>query len=247
VRAVLQQQGLPYVEEQAREIIVVPVLRDAQGAPDQGAGARAWMDAWKGLDLEHTLAPIELQSLKPSIHPDTLKALVDGKGGTDRILADEYGRPYVVVAIGDYDAGAKRFNITLSGLDAVGSLYLKRSYHVADGDTGYAMELAAVIAQGVLEGRWKAIKTAGSDPAQGQAISLQARYQSFDEWREMRRQLLAIPGIGDMRVDSETAQGATVTLRYAGGPAELAGALSGHGLAIESGADGLIIRSGYQP
>ena len=29
VRAVLQQEGIPFVEEQAREVIIVPVVRDA--------------------------------------------------------------------------------------------------------------------------------------------------------------------------------------------------------------------------
>ena len=73
MRAVLQQEGIPFVEEQAREISVIPVVRDAQGAPDTGSAARAWSDVWKGLDLEHTLTPIELQLLKPVIHADTLQ------------------------------------------------------------------------------------------------------------------------------------------------------------------------------
>ena len=38
---VLQQEGMPFVEEQAREIIVMPVVRDAQGAPDAGSAARS--------------------------------------------------------------------------------------------------------------------------------------------------------------------------------------------------------------
>ncbi len=245
VRAVLQQQGLPFVEEQAREIIVVPVLLGAQGAADQGAGSRAWTEAWKGLDLEHTLTPIELAPLKPEIQPDALKALLDGKGGADRVLAGAYGRPYVVMAIGEYDAGSKRFNVTLSGLDAVGWLYLKRSYRVSDGDTGYAMELAAVIAQGTLEGRWKAVKSAGAGAGGGEVISLQARYRSYDEWRELRSQLLQLPGLGEMRIDSETAQAASLSLRYPGGPAELASLLASRGFSIQSGADGLVVSPGY--
>ncbi len=31
VRTVLQQEGIPFVEEQAREVIVVPVVRNADG------------------------------------------------------------------------------------------------------------------------------------------------------------------------------------------------------------------------
>ena len=42
VRAVLQQEGIPFVEEQARDIIIVPVVRNADGSVDTGAAARAW-------------------------------------------------------------------------------------------------------------------------------------------------------------------------------------------------------------
>jgi len=45
VRAVLQQEGIPFVEEQAREVIVVPVVRDAAGTVDNGAASRAWTQA----------------------------------------------------------------------------------------------------------------------------------------------------------------------------------------------------------
>jgi Uncharacterized protein conserved in bacteria (DUF2066) len=246
VRAVLQQEGLPFVEEQAREIIVVPVVRDAAGTGVDVTATHTWTEAWKGLDLEHTLTPVELAALKPEINADTLKLLIDGKGA-NRVLADQYGRPYVVVAIAETDPATKRFNVTLAGIDAVGTLYLKRSYRVDNGDTGYAMELAAVVSQGVLEGRWKVIKAGAKEAARGEAVSLQARYQSYSEWREMRQQLLGVPGIADMRIESESAQSASLTLRYPGGPAGLAGALSAHGLTIESGASGLIVRSSDQP
>ena len=244
VRAVLQQEGIPFVEEQAREISVIPVVRDAQGAPDTGSAARAWSDAWKGLDLEHTLTPIELQLLKPVIHADTLQMLIDGRGSAERILAGEYGSPYVVVAIAEIDSATNRLNVTMAGIDAVGPFNLKRSYRVFDGDTGYAMELAAVVGQGVLEGRWKALKAGPGRPSQGGAtVSLQAQYASLAEWREIRQQLLAVSGVDDIRIESESARSAVLTLRYPGGGGALASALDGQRLSLESGGDVWILRS----
>ncbi len=244
VRAVLRQEGIPYVEEQAREVIVVPVVRNAQGAVDNGAAARAWIGIWKSLDLEHTLTPIDLQRLKPEIHADTLKMLLDGGGGAERILADEYGKPYVVLAIAEPDAAAKRLHVTLAGIDAVGPLYLKRSYRVFDRDTGYTMELAAVVGQGVLEGRWKALKSGIGSAAHGPQIAVQAHYASFAEWRDMRRQLLDMPGVNDLRIEAESAQGANLTLRYPGGPDKLAAALYDRGLTLQGGVAGWVLRSG---
>jgi hypothetical protein len=245
VRAVLQQEGIPFVEEQAREINVIPVVRDAQGAPDTGSAARAWTDAWKGLDLEHTLTPIELQPLKPVTHADTLQMLTNGRGSAERILAGEYGSPYVVVAIAEIDTAANRLNVTMAGIDAVGSFNLKRSYRVFDGDSGYAMELAAVVAQGVLEGRWKMLKAGtGRSSHGGASISLQAQYGSLAEWREIRQLLLAVSGVDDIRIESESARSATLTLRYPGGGDALANALYGQRLSLEGGSgDMWILRS----
>ena len=159
----------------------------------------------------------------------------------------EYGRPYVVVAIAEMDPATKRLNVTLAGIDAVGNLYLKRSYRVDDGDTGYAMELAAVVSQGVLEGRWKVLKAGAKQAARGGARCAAGAISELAEWREMRQKLLQVPGVDDVRIESESAQSANLTLRYPGGPAGLSGALSSHGLTIESGANGLIVRSSYRP
>lgn len=255
VRAVLQQEGIPFVEEQAREIIIVPVVRSADGTVDAGPAARAWTQAWKELDLEHTLTPFDLQALKGEIPPDTLKVAVEGKGGADRILAGAYGSPYVVLAIAEPDLIAKRLNVTLSGIDSIGSLRLRSAYRVYDNDTAYAMELAAVVGLGVIEGRWKARKippvaTSAYAPAYssttssgGAPVSMRAQYQSLGEWSEMRRRLLNLPGVEDVRIEAESARGADLTLRYPGGAAELASALYGSGLALENGADRLILRS----
>lgn len=245
VRAVLNQEGIPFVEEQAKSIIIVPIVRSPEGVIDHGAAARAWADIWKSLDLSNTLAPADLEALKPQLHADTVNMLVSGQGSGDRILATEYGKPYVVAVIAEPDAATQRLNVTLAGTDAVGPLYLKRSYRVYDGDTGYAMEFAAVVAQRVLEGRWKARKFAGTSAAQGPLVAIRASYDSLGQWRRMREELLALPGLGDLRIEAETARGASLSLRYPGGPSALAAALYSRGLTLQSGADGLVLRSSY--
>ncbi len=245
VRAVLQQEGIPFVEEQAREVIVVPVVRNAEGTIDTGAAARAWTGMWQSLDLEHTLTPMDLQALKPQIHADTLKMLTKGRGG-ERILAGEYGKPYVVVAIAEPDAAANRLHVTLVGIDAVGPLNLRRDYKVFDGDTGYAMELAAVVGQGVLEGRWKALKSGAGAAVYGEQVAIEARYASLGEWSDMRRRLLGLPQLNDLRIEAESAQSAGLKLRFPGGGPALAAALRSQGLTLEGGSgDMWVLRSGY--
>lgn len=256
VRTVLQQEGIPFVEDQARDIIIVPVVRNADGSIDTGPAARAWTQVWKDLDLEHALTPFALQPVKAEINADTLKSAVEVRGA-ERVLAGAYGSPYVLLAIAEPDVAAKRLNVTLSGIDAVGGFNLRRGYRVYDGDTAYAMELAAVVGLGVLEGRWKAKKippVAGSAYAPaysssstggGTQVAMRAQYDSLMEWSEMRRRLLDLPGVEDMRIEAESARGADLTLRFPGGASELATALYGSGLALENGSDRLILRSAY--
>ena len=245
VRYVLQREGIPFVEEQAPELILIPVMRDAQGAIETGRASRVWTDIWKGLDLENTLTPIDLQSLNPRIHPDTLKMLVEGQGGGERILAGEYKSPRVIVAIADVEPSTKRLVVTLVGMDAVGPINLKRSYRVFDGDTAYTMELAAVVGLGVLEGRWKAVKSGAGSGFGGQLVAFQARYTSLAEWNEMRRQLLEMPGVADLRIDTQSARRANLSLRYRGGAEELASALYSRGLTLKNAGGGLILQSRY--
>jgi hypothetical protein len=245
VRYVLQREGIPFVEEQAPELIVVPVVRDAQGAFETGRASRVWTGIWKDLDLEHTLTPIDLQRLKPQIQPDSLKMLVEGQGGAERILAGEYKSPRVIVAIADLEPSTQRVIVTLVGMDAVGPINLKRRYRVFDGDTSYTMELAAVVGLGVLEGRWKAVKSGSGGGFSGQLVALQARYTSLAEWNEMRRQLLEMAGVEGLRIDAQSARSADLSLRYPGGAEGLASALYSRGLALKRAGGGLILQSRY--
>ena len=133
--------------------------------------------------------------------------------------------------------------MTLTGIDAVGGINLRRSYRVFDSDSAYAMELAAVVGLGVLEGRWKVQKAGGGTSMRrlfiahggGTPVSMRAQFESLAEWSEMRRQLLGLPGVEDLRIEAESARGADLTLRFPGGANELASALYGRGLALENG------------
>ncbi len=243
VRYVLRREGIPFVEEQAPELILIPVVRNAEGTIETGRASRVWTDIWKGLDLEHTLTPIDLQRLSPRIHTETLKMLVAGQGGAERILAGEYKSPRVIVAIADLEPSTKRLIVTLVGMDAVGPINLKRSYRVFEGDTAYTMELSAVVGLGVLEGRWKAVKSGAGSGFGGQLVAFQARYMSLAEWNDMRRQLLELPGVEDLRIETQSARSSNLSLRYPGGAQELASALYSRGLALQSAGGGLILRS----
>lgn len=251
VRGLLQSHGIPFVEQQAPTITIVPVSRAAVGA-DAKPATQAWTNAWKALDLEHTLTPAKLDDFKSTIHNDTVKMLTSGDDSAQRILAGEYRSETVVLAIYEPDQAAKKLNVTLVGLDAAGPLNLTRSYRVPDGDYVYAGEFAAVVSLGILEGRWKAQKSspdpvgaadpsasggapvwaANSAASTGQEVHLVAEFGSLSQWNEMRTQLLETPGVENLEISTVSSSNADLVLQYPGGPRALANALGARGLRL---------------
>jgi hypothetical protein len=231
VRDLLRREGIPFTDEQAPAVTVVPIWRAGP------AGEAAWSNAWKGLDLEHALTPVKLQTLKKEIDPKVVGALADGDGSAMRALVAAYGSELVLLAIAEQDTAAKRLNVILTGRDAVGAFTLKRAYRLDATDPGYASELAAVVALGTLEGRWKAIKSRGGAAA---AVSgdtdllIAVEFRGMSEWQDISRKLAAVPGVEELEVAGLSARGARVTLRFAEGAERLAEALARQGLELRN-------------
>ncbi|MEQ1710648.1 MAG: DUF2066 domain-containing protein [Hyphomicrobium sp.] len=247
VRTILRREGVPFIDQQAPKVVLVPAVRE--GAATASAAA-AWTASWKGLDLVNTLTPARLEALKPEIHADTLKMLIDGGGGADRVLTAEYKADLVVVAIADLDAAAKRLTVTLVGQDAVGPINWKRVYRMAPGDHAYTMELAAVVGLGVLEGRWKATQAShrgGLDQISGRGapVRIRVEFSSLGEWNEMRGHLLDTRNVEDVRIDGVSARSAEVALHYPGGAEQLVDAMATKGLALKSEAGGWVLRGRF--
>ena len=258
VRAALSRQSIPFIDEQAPTISLLTVL--LQGNPPTVTNDTGlWRRAWTGLDLQHTITPVAVQDLKPEIHADTVSMLLAGDGNGLRILNDEYGTKLIVMAVAEPDMVAKKLTVTLAGQDAVGPLLLKRTYRMTSGDLAYTSELAAVVALGVLEGRWKAVKSAagqhGVRPAHlsGRPRRTARRggeaspHQFVDprQWNQIRAQLLDTPGVDALEISTVSDRYAAVSLRFPGGARGLANALGARGLSLLTTPDGWVLRPNY--
>jgi hypothetical protein len=236
VRDLLRREGIPFTDEQAPAVVLVPVWRTgAAPARDQAA----WTNVWKGLDLEHALTPVKLQVLKKEIAPAAIEALAGGDGGAIRSFVAAYGSEYVLIAVAERDAAANRLNVTISGRDAVGAFTLRRGYRLDASDPGYTSELAAVISLGILEGRWKAIKSRGGAASAASAagdvdLLIAVEFRGMSEWQDISRKLAATPGVEELEVAGLSARGARVTLRYAEGAERLAEVLARQGLSLRN-------------
>jgi hypothetical protein len=248
VRDLLRREGIPFTDEQAPALTVVPLWR--AGASRTPQDAAAWTSAWRGLDLEHALTPVKLQVLKKEVSPDAVNALADGDGSAIRALVAAYGSELILLAVGEQDAAAGRLHVTLTGRDAIGAFTLKRAYRLDASDPAYASELAAVISLGILEGRWKAIKSrngsaVGAGPVQASSDSdllIAVEFRGMNEWQDISRKLSATPGIEELEVAGLSARGARVTLRYAEGAERLADALAQEGLILRNAGGNWVLR-----
>ena len=160
IRDLLHREGVPFVEEQSPRLVVVPVTAEPgdNGKLRYRSASGAWSQVWKGLDLDNTLTPLRIEALLPTIHEDTIVATLNGDDSVERVLTGEYKADFVLFAVSEVDTAGKQLNVTLAGIDPAGLLSWRRSYRLTDGDVNYAMEFAAVVTQGVLEGRWKVAK-----------------------------------------------------------------------------------------
>lgn len=256
VRDLLSREGVPFVDEQAPELVLVPIYAPAaagQGpvpaelSPPRGSGM--WRDAWAGLDLQHALTPVKLAELKPEVTGEVVQQLINGDGSAIAELTQAYGSSLVMLAVAQPDIAGKRLNVALAGRDAVGAFVLNRSYGLNLEDVAYTSELAAVIALGILEGRWKATKL---DTASGHVagfgsdlmlVQMMVEFRNLRQWQQMQQRITRLPGLEGLQVGGLSARGAQVRAMYPGGPEALAHALAAQGFDVRHLDGGLLVGS----
>lgn len=259
VRDLLHREGVPYVEQQAPRMVLVPIL--AQPGGEGGArfrpAAGTWSQVWQGLDLDNTLTPLRIEALQATIQDETIAAALAGDDRVEQVLAGAYNVDFVVLAVAEVDQPGRQINVTIAGVDPAGLMTWRRSYRIADGDVAYAMEFAAVVTQGVLEGRWKVAKLENSTYGGGYApgggfapggaseVRLAAQFSDQAEWDDMRARLLDLPGAANIRIGAVSAGSAEVSLSYPGGGSNLAQALVGQGLILADNGGFWTLRSAY--
>lgn len=255
VRDLLRREGVPFIDTQAPAVTLIPVYLPA--AAGQGPvppalsppnGSRMWHDVWMGLDLDHALAPVKLGELKAEVTTDAVDQLMRGEGGALASLSRAYATDLILLAVAQPDVAAKRLNVILAGRDAVGAFVLKRSYRMALHDVAYSGELAAVVALGILEGRWKAIRLngmSGGGSAYSSAsapVQMIVEFRNLQQWNQVHRQIAQVPGIQNLQIGGLSARAADVAAQYPGGAEALAGALAAQGLDVRQNGGTLQVR-----
>ncbi len=254
VRDLLERERVPFTDEQAPKVTVVPIY--AAPAPGQGPvpaalslprGTAMWRDVWAGLDLEHALTPVVIGEVKPELTSEVIQKLINGDGTALPALSKAYGSSLVLLAVAQPDLAKERLNVSLTGRDAAGAFVLNRSYRMSLDDAAYTSELAAVVSLGIIEGRWKETEVShrtgpmvGYGAGASTQVQLLVEFHSMRQWQQMRDWIARLPGIEGIQVGGLTARSADVVADYPGGPEGLARALAAHGLDVRQIGNGTL-------
>jgi Uncharacterized protein conserved in bacteria (DUF2066) len=241
VRALLNQHGVPYIDYAAApsSLLLLYTAPASGGGAEMKAkqGAASWRGVWRDLDLANSIAPTLLVPQPPDLTSDSTKALLAADAQTLAVLGSRFSTNQLIVAEARPIPASKELQVTLAGQDAVGRFAVTTRYRLDDEDFTYSLELAAVIAQGVLESRWKTQQHRGQTAGTGgtsNAIKVLAEFSNLGQWQRQQQVLANTPGVRNMQIGSLSGRSASVALSFPGGGEALQTALGRQGLVLEN-------------
>ncbi|MGE0855822.1 MAG: DUF2066 domain-containing protein, partial [Hyphomicrobiaceae bacterium] len=72
IRGLLRREGVPFIDEQAPEVVLMAAARHAGKLVRDGSYGQSWLGIWRDLDTRNALTPLKVEGLRPVIHDDTL-------------------------------------------------------------------------------------------------------------------------------------------------------------------------------
>ena len=261
IKQLLQDYSLPYSEERAEPISILPLM--IAGGAVTSEGAEGWRQAWDDLDLSHSVTPATILRPRPDLEPDTIKAVLAGDAQALAAMQGEYGYGPLVIAVGEAAGGA--FVTRLAGTDAVGAIAFEQSDKL-EGDPKSAPRAAAAVAFGIIENRWKTTEAGGapateanyeqgteaapdageSGPPKGEVprnVMAQVEFSGLKDWQDIRGRLMNLAGIQGLEVNSLSARAASITFDYAGSLGRLQQELDQNGFAFDEREGIFVLRS----
>jgi Uncharacterized protein conserved in bacteria (DUF2066) len=261
IKQLLQDQGIPYSEDRAAPISVLPVVIAADGVKSEGD--EGWRQAWEELDLSHSMTPATVLRPRRDLDVATVRAVLAGDAQALATMQGDYGYGPLVVAVGESANGT--FITRLAGADSVGAINFGRSDTIGD-DAKTAAREAAATAFAIIENRWKVSQSGevpatqvnyapGTEPAPGTAgegappaevprnVLAQVQFSGLKDWQDIRGRLMNVAGIQALEVNSLSARAASITFDYAGSLGRLQKELDQNGFVFGESEGTFVLRS----
>lgn len=231
VRNYLTGLGVPFVESQARPLVVVPILETETGdVIDEGP----WRAAWDSGRFDNALTPFLLPEPR-SISAFDARQLDESALGD---LAQFYGADAVAVVLARSGGDAVRAVGATVVFEAEG---VRREDFASVAVVGGFNQAAAMLVQ-QREDAWKrASVVRGSERAD---LSISVLFSSLREWRALQQAVAGASLIENARLDALSRTGATMTLTHRGSRDQVIAELQARGAVLEEDAGlGWAVRS----
>jgi hypothetical protein len=261
IKQLLQDQGIPYSEERAPSISLLPVVIAGDSVTSEGK--EGWRQAWEALDLAHSMTPATILRPRENLDAATVKAVLAGDAQALAAMQGEYGYGPLVIAVGEATKG--EFVTRLAGADGVGTINFGRSDAIG-ADAKAAAREAAATAFAIIENRWKVSQSGeapatevnyapGGEPVPGAAgegappaevprnVVAQVQFSGLKDWQDIRGRLMNVAGIQGLEVNSLTARAASITFDYAGSLGRLQKELDQNGFVFGESEGTFVLRS----
>lgn len=276
VKKLLRERRIAYYDRQGPQVIVVPVVDKSllvpTGAENKPIISQAdWETSWKTLDLAHGLVPIKIAPRSAALDDSVLVALLRSERSALDGMAASYKSPFVVLALLSSSQSTKKLRLTLIGKDGVGELSYRRDHVVSAGNILQAADVAAEVAQGMMEQRLKILRlrplaavakgpvevlpwqtnmqeappvTGWQGEVGGQRIVMHVPFRGLRHWQSIRQKLSSVNGLEGLNVEKLSARGADVSCEFPGGAAALSRQLAAYGMRLSSDGGGWVLEDG---
>jgi Uncharacterized protein conserved in bacteria (DUF2066) len=245
IRALYADFGVKVGGEQGPSFLVLAIWKGADG--DVLWEDNPWRQAWIDLRAEQSLVPIivPLGDLDDSEMISVTDVMSD-----DQVKLEAIRRRYdvqkVIVAYAE-PAENGAVHARMSGDSPLGKLSFDKVY---DGESGRVEESAALAAtrfHGVMmekfkSGQGKVVEQKRpTDVNASKTISVRVPFAGPSEWNGLRSRILSTPGVTGLDVSSLGADGAVVSLSFAGNPDDLQSSMQASGLNMSRAGGGWLI------
>ncbi|MHA6288388.1 DUF2066 domain-containing protein [Maricaulis sp. CAU 1757] len=226
VRRIFRNNGIPFVEAQARPRLVLPIY----GANDGLVlwEDSPWREAWAQSNFRYNLTPMVLADAERGGAPlISVRQALDLDEVALRDLASMYGVSRLAILRAAESEDARRVGGYLVDIDAEGSLAVSTWGPVSVA----SWEEAARMFVGDQELAWKQ-DTIVRDLSERE-LRLTVFYSSLADWRGLQSVIAGTSLIADAQLDALSRDGALMTIRHRGDRAQLAAELAERGAALE--------------
>ena len=248
VRDFLYSQQLPFVEAQTAPALIIPVWNGPEGSSLWQEST--WWQAWASSSPLNNLTPLTL----PLADLGDRQALnVNQALRLDRAalldIALRYDVKKVVVAIASITSpGRISVKVNTVQWDDTGRMMLRQRQVIADGnDAGSAMRALSAAGKraqkqiiSLMQSEWKQRAIVRGDTTTTTLVTVS--YANIQQWLVLRKILASSALVLDARLDALSADGALMTLTYAGTQQQLAMQLAESGVEFLDTNIGLVAR-----